>query len=318
MAITAMALTACSWRLETEQPVWPSPDAVTVARDEAAQREQTVIDAIASPDDTTADAVIVSFETTAAPERLAALGGVYVAYPDSSAAPTVSPEPTPSAADAVAAARDGAFAAAVTTTDADLAFLLNSAGLSHGLTAWYADWAGEAFLDAETPVVAERVLDSPALEGVAVVPASTAVETSTLSTLVVEHDRARYLYEVMAAKSADEEREQWLARRDIQAARADLLAALPDVEDARQAVYVVDNATVADAETRTATAQATETDLGEAYAALMNGAEPSEIPWLIGAAFDAYAQAAAYADPSAHDAMIPALPGLTVDASSSQ
>ncbi|WP_084076806.1 hypothetical protein [Demequina sp. NBRC 110057] len=313
--VAASTLGGCSWRLETEDPVWPSPDAVTVTRDDAAQREQAVIDAVDDAGEDGADAVLAAYESVAAPERLEALGGVYVAYPDASVTPTATPAPEPSAADAVAAARDGDLADALATADDGLAFLLASAGLSHALTAWYATWAEQAFLDTDTAVVEERLLETDAIDGVAVTPSDTSLDGATLSALVVEHDRARYLYEVMAAKAADAEREQWLARRDIQGARAEALASLPGVDDARQAVYVVDNATVTDTATRTATARGTETDLGGAYAALMDGADDADLPWLLGAAFDAYAQAAAYAEPGTDDAAIPALPGLTVDAS---
>ena len=312
-ALATASLAGCSWRLETPEPTWPSPDAVTLTRDAAAEREQAVIDALAEPDGTASDEVLVAYEGAAAPERLDALGGVYVAYPDATPSASPSPVAVPAPADAVVAARDGAIAEAMETTDDDLALLLASTALSHDLMGWYAGWAEKAFTDPDTPVVVERMFTSEATGTASPVPEATTGDVETLATLVEEHDRTRYLYEVLAAKAADEEREQWLARRALQSARATALAALSGVEDRRAAVYVVDNAGIEDAAGRVAAAQAAETTLGDRYAALLAEAEQAEWPWLLSAAFDAYAQAAAYADPSTHDAVIPALPGITAD-----
>lgn len=309
-ALTASALAGCSWRLETPAPTWPSPDAVTLARDAAAEREQAVLDALSLADGTASDAVIVAYEGDAAPVRLETLGGVYVAYPGATPSPTASPAPRPDPAAAVEAARDGAMADALATDDESLAFLLESVSLSHAVTGWYAAWAEQAFTEPGTPVVEERPLTTAPTGTVAVLPEATSVPTEALTTLAVEHDRARYLYEVMAAKAADDERSQWLARRDLQAARAAALVALPGVDDTRAAVYVVDNEAIGDAEARVAAAQTAESTLAERYVSLVADQDAAEEPWLLSAAFDAYAQAAAYADPSTHDATIPALPGV--------
>ncbi|WP_084129906.1 hypothetical protein [Demequina sp. NBRC 110055] len=310
-AAIAVALTGCSWRLETPEPTWPSPDAVTVTRDAAAEREQAVIDALSRSDGTASDEVLAAYEGEAAPERLAALGGVYVAYPDATPSPSASP--TTSAADAVETARDGAIAAALETSDDDLAFMLTSTALSHGLMGWYAWWAETTFTDPETDVVELRLFSSAPTDTTDAVPVATALDVDTLATLVEEHDRTRYLYEVLAAKASDEEREQWLARRDLQDARAEALAALPGVEDRRAPIYVVSNEGLEDADGRVSAAQAAETALGDRYAALLDGLDDAEKPWVLSAAFDAYAQAAAYAEPGTHDAVIPALPGITAE-----
>ena len=310
--LAALALTACSWRLETPEPEWPSPDAVTVMRDEAAAREDAVAHAIATSAGagTPQTVVLEEIEGAAVPLRLEALGGLYVAYPDASPSPLPSSVPTDVAGE-VAAARDGHLAQAPATEDPDLRALLASAGLSHALSSWFATWVDDAIAQAAQPIVAERSLPSPSLPVTSLVPhADDPLETGQLAQLALEHDRARYAYEVLAARAEGDERAQWLARRDLQDARAQALVELPGVDDLREAVYVLTPDQAGDSAQRLATAITLETDLGATYAALAAAAGPAQMPWLLNAAFDAYAQACAYGEPTTQEYVVPALPGI--------
>lgn len=312
--LVVAALTGCSWRLETPTPQWPSPDAVTQMRDAAAVREQQVIDAAARQGESaTAQAAVLSeIETAAAPERLDALGGVYKAYPTSSPSPSPSDAPL-DLVSAAERARDGHLADALVAEDHDLAFMLGSAGLSLALSAWYAAWVEDAITEAAQPVVELRLLMSDAVPESQPVPAVAGVGPDILSDLALLHDQARYAYEVLAARAPEEEQSQWIERRDLQAARADALVELPGVEDQREPVYVLPDDASNDAAARMATARTLERGAGETYARLLGEVEPADMAWVLNAAFDAYAQAAAFGDPTASSYGVPALPGLTVE-----
>ncbi|WP_084104368.1 hypothetical protein [Demequina sp. NBRC 110056] len=313
-AAAALVLSACSWRAETPPPDWPSPDAATVMRDDAAEREQAVVDATSDPgvDATAATSVLVQIEDPDAQERLDALGGLYVAYPDATASP--SPAPTSLALqDAVTQARDGHLADALVADDADLASLLASAGLAHALSSWFAVWVADAVADAGQPVVAERTLASPSLPHPDLLPGeATAIDATVLAQLALEHDQARYAYEVLAARAGEDLRGQWLELRALHAARAEALVSVPGVEDLREAVYVLTFDQVDDSTHALSTATGLQDALGDTYAALAVSAGAEDMPWLLNAAFDAYAQAAALGDASADAYAVPALPGLTV------
>ncbi|MFV0634836.1 DUF4439 domain-containing protein [Demequina sp.] len=307
--LAALTLTACSWRMETPDPQWPSPDAATLIRDAAAEREQAVIDAATAGSATAEGAVLATIEAADAPARLDALGGVYVAYPDATTSP--SPSPTqPSLDDAVTEARDEALGQSLSVDDANLAAILGATGLAHALSAWFAQF-GSATAAGQEVVVAVRPLPSDALSNTALVPGEpTAIDAATLSDLALEHDRARYAYEVIAARASEDLRAQWLARRDLQAERAEQLLAFEGVEDQRESVYVLTLDQVADAGDALATAIEVETGLAETYAELAATADAVDRPWLLNAAFDAYAQALAFGPATADAFSVPALPGL--------
>ncbi|WP_152649105.1 hypothetical protein [Demequina flava] len=313
-AVAAIAMLAgCSWRLETPEPDWPTPDAETLMRDAAAQREQDVIEAIDAQDSSASQeaSVLADLEVNDAPTRLEALGGVYVPYPDASASPTPSVSANATTVpDAVLAAQEGHFGDALTTEDDNLAVITASAGLSHALSRWYATWVTDVVAAVDQPVSAERLLESETLEGETLVPTAPALDAATVTDLALAHDQAGYLYEVLAARSADTEREQWLARRDIQRDRAAALIALPGVDDLRKATYVTATRELPDAAARTQAAQTEELAIGETYATLAAGADVSDLPWLLSGAFDAYAQAGAYGDATVEVLAVPALPGV--------
>lgn len=317
VVLVALAVAGCAWRLETPPPTWPTPDPVTQVRDAAAQREQDVIDAITatSTQAGAVDVVLTEIEGPHATVRLEALGGVYAAYPDTSPSPTDDDaHASPSVVEAVSAARDGHLADALVTDDENLALLLASAGLSHALSAWYAQWVTDAISAASEPVIAERLLPSDALaNSMDFIPPAGAIPADTLADLALAHDQARYAYEVMAARAVDEEREWWLARRDLQTARADALTGLAGGVDLRQAVYVVLAESTADPAARSDFAHQVETTLAATYASLLAKTSSGQWPWLLHGAFDAYAQAAVYRGPTASAYEVPALPGISIN-----
>ena len=312
LVLVVVVIAGCSWRVETPTPAWPSPESTTQARDAAAEREHAVVEVTDASDarGTPTGVVLNEIQREHAPARLEALGGLYQAYPDASATPT-DEEPL-GLSDAVTAARDGHMADALVTEDADLALVLASAGLSHALAGWYASWVEDAIGAASQPTVAERTLPGATLGETSLVPGTTSMSGDTLAELALLHDQARYAYEVMGARAVEQERDQWLARRDIQAARAQTLVSLAGVADLREATYVVLGEQTADPAVRVETARQIEANVGTTYAVLLAGSDVAEWPWLLHAAFDAYAQAAAFGEPTAADYPVPALPGINV------
>lgn len=293
-AIAAAALGGCSLRVETPPLERRTPSPEVVVRDDAAVREQAVLDAARDGSSTMAEV-----EAATAPVRLDVLGPVYVATPGATPSPA-SVELT----DAVLDARDGAIAAAFATEDAELAALLRSVALGHSL-AIAAGFAGES---GGWPQMTDRVAGSASL-GDALVPAEAgAVDAGTLASLAQAHDRAAFAYEVAAARAADEERTAWLERSALHRARAEALLAVPGVADLRDALYDLSPDAVADADARVASARAIETALGEDYAVLWASRGGADAGWLANASYDAYA--AAFALPGFAVADVPALPGL--------
>lgn len=326
VAGAVVSLAGCSWRLETAPVVYASPSEITLQRDGAAVRESHIIDALAGGASFT-DSALASLEATAAPRHLDALGGVYLAYP--SPTPSASAEPFLGSLEAaVTQARDGALASAQATTDEGLSLLESSIGLTHAFALWWdadglaASAAASAALaptpDADgqaspPPVVitaVERILPTSVDLGTSFVPSAptTQLPSKVLSDLAVAHDRARFLYEVMAAKASGAERANALARRDIHAARSDALAALSDQPDRREVLYYVPPKKVATAPARGATATTTEFALGSTYMSLLDGAAVKDRGWLLNAAFDAYAAGAIQAGFTV--AQFPTLPGI--------
>lgn len=331
--VVTVGVAGCEWRLEQEPVVYPSASQATLERDTAAQREQHVLDALGAGVGGGASASdLASIEAQAAPTHLEALGGIYVAFPS----PSPSPAPSPFAGSldvAVAQARDGALLTATSTTDSNLALLQSSMGLTHAFALWWAqntdlsledapDAAADPSAsatepgDAEPEVTAvpavtaqERTLPSNVDLGESFTPDSAAaLSPTTLGELAVAHDKARFLYEVVAARSAGAERANALARRDIHAARSDEFAALAGAQDDRQALYEVPPVGVDSAPARATTAREAEFALGATYAALLDGVSSADRGWILNAAFDAYAAGALQAGFTPDK--FPVLPGL--------
>jgi hypothetical protein len=307
MMAALLAASGCSWRLDSEPPVWPSPDAVTLERDAAAVHEQHVQDALGSTAGSAGSAsVLANLETTASPAHLAALGGVYVARPGLEPSPYVG-----TLAAAVADARDHALATAATTDDRDLAALLGSIGLTHAFALWYDSLDRAPADEADIDPVAERPLpDVGGVAGPPVVAEQTALSADTVMALAVAHDQARYLYETIAARSSDDARTQARARMAIHDDRAQALATLSGADDARSHVYSLPLAQVTGAQAQAATARETEQSLGWRYAALAAESDATDRGWLLSAAFDAYAASASLPGFTLDE--FPVLPGLEV------
>ncbi|WP_227589828.1 DUF4439 domain-containing protein [Demequina pelophila] len=276
-ALLAGGATGCSLRLETPPIPLRTPSPEVQVRDAAALREQAVIDAAAA-----ATGTLAELESATAPERLAALGGIYVEYPDST--PEV---PSAALAEAVLAATQGALDAALETDDASLAALLRSIALGHALA-----------------------LDAAGLTGPGGEPvpnADTAVPGTTLAELARAHYALAFAYEAIAAAAEEDERQDALASQALHRDRGDALAAAAGETGLRAQLYDVPADALTDAEARAAYAAGLERDLGDAYTRLAIEAASEDVDWLLAAAVEAAGRAA---DRAGGTSEVPALPGL--------
>lgn len=323
-AAAALLLSGCDVRWETEPPTFPSPDAVTVARDSLADAENAVLQAASREG--------VGVYATAAQAHLDVLGGVYVAYPGTTPTPSPSPTPEPTLDEAVAAARATAEDVAATTSDADLAAIARSIDLEWALRGLWA--AREATLaeagaapsaspDAEpsagedSPADADPVwfprADGTTADDAGMVPTeTTGVSQEALSELAVAEDEARFAYETLAAQEFAQDRDAALARAALHAERSDALAALL-TDDPRTPLYQLRDVDLLDPEVRAALQLSLETDLAVRYTTLLDGASDTDAAWLLNASFDAYARAMRTEGFAESD--LPTLPGLRVSAS---
>ncbi len=320
-----MLVSACGVRWETDAPAFPSPDAVTVARDSLAEAEAGVLAAAAREG---ADAY-----ARAAQAHLDVLGGVYVAYPDApSPSPGVSPAPTPTLVEAIAFARAAAEDVAATTSDIDLAFLARSIDLEWALRGLWAEReaAMQSAADATTTASASPTpspateADSPSdadpvwfpvadgsdAEDAGFGPdATTGLPQDALNSLAVAEDEARFAYETLAAQEFAQNRDAALARAGLHGERSDALAALLDM-DPRTPLYQLRDANLLDPDSRRALERSLEIDLAVRYATLLDGASASDAAWLLNASFDAYARAMRTGGFQSSD--VPTLPGIQV------
>ncbi len=271
----ALAGTGCDWRVDSEPPPFRTPSPTTVLRDQVAAAEAAVGVAAGSA---TGDAA--SAEAAAVPVRLAALGGV---------SPTSSPRPSAELDEAIAAAEEAARGCVDEAGEDALGGLCASILLSHSA------------ISATSPLAADA--NPPR----ATVPATgVGVAVSTLAQLALEHDKARALFETIAARAAGDDRDAALSQSARQRELVAALLALGGVEDLRQPTYDVSATSVASPEAREATAREALVTLGEAYAALMVQAGADDRGWLYECALEEYATAAGYGVTA--DA-VPALPG---------
>lgn len=277
MLTAALSLSACSWRVETEPDPFRTPSAVTVLRDNVAAAEQALGAAAGSATGPLADA-----EAAAVPTRLEALAGV---------SPTSSPRPAADLAAAAAAAQQQALDCMKSAGEDPLGALCASIALSHAAITAVADPTSAA--DAVT-------------EGGTAPSADSTLNRDTVARLALEHDKLRFLYEVMAARSEGEERARALAASALQREWATTLLAVPGVEDLTEPAYDVPAAAVADEAARAATALDAQTALAERYAALLVAADAVDRPWLPNSAYAAYRAAAERGFTTAD---VPALPG---------
>ena len=274
----ALVGSGCSWRAETDPVPFRTPSPVTVLRDNVAAAEAAL--AVASgaerSDRTAAEAAAI-------PVRLGALGGVSA---------TSSPRPATDFDAALDAALAAAHECVAGAEDDPLGGLCSSIELSH--------WAIAA-------ASGTTVQSLPAPEAGLTPHDTTAVDTATLARLALEHDRARALYEVIAARAVGSERTDSLARSAEHRERAVALLALPGVEDLTEVAYDVPATSVSTKVKRTKAALAAEIALADAYSALLINATPPDRPWLANAAVDAYVAASAH---GLAPGDVPALPGV--------
>jgi len=321
-ASVALTTAGCDLRLEADTIVYPSPDAVTVARDTLADAESAVLTAAdtagASADDVAAEA------SATAQAHLDALGGVYVAYPDTTPEPTASATPAPTLSEAIDEARAIAEEVAASNLDPGLAFLARSIDLDWALREQWAtivpadtaddaddsdnagtsDTAGTSDETTYFPLANGSTADSA---GFAPSAATTGLSEDALSDLALREDEARFTYETIAALEFDSLRDVALARARLHEERSDALASLL-TSDPRTPLYQLRDANLPDPDSRDALQRSVETDLGARYAALLDGAYAADAAWLLNSAFDSYARAMATAGFEASD--LPQLPGL--------
>ncbi|WP_062301259.1 DUF4439 domain-containing protein [Demequina subtropica] len=292
----AMLVGGCSWRVETPPIPSRTPTPAVVLRDAAAEREQAVLDAAGSTE-------LGALEAALAPERLEALGGVYVEYPSASSSPSPDASAAPDLETLVPQVVADSVAAALEASDDDpgLAAMLRSIALSHAM----ADVAASPYSDSP----AEHQLPGTDRGGEWLPDSGTEVDRDVIARLALAHDQAAFAYEVAAARASEEERADALTRARIHAARAEALVALPGVEDLREPLYDVAPVDTASETGRAAMEVSIELALSEAYAALIDGAADADVTWILDAAFDAFAAAAAL--PGFDASSVQALPGLT-------
>jgi len=279
VAALVLLTSGCSWRLETDPDPFRTPSATTVMRDQLAAAEQAVQAAAIASSGAVADA-----EAALAPTRVAALGGV---------SPTSSPRPSADVDAAIAEALAQAEECSRAAEDTTLAGLCSSIALSHHLVAFAADPEPRGEPQVRTVDDSAGVLPS----------ASTLVDDAFLAQVTLTHDRARAMYQTIAARAAGEERTNALARGRLHRERVEQLLAL-GVEDLTELSYDVPAARVADAVARATLARDTEWALGEDYASVLVTAAAGDRAWLTNAAYDAYTAAS----PTPDD--VPALPGI--------
>ena len=364
--VSALTLSACDLRLETDPVTFPSPDATAVARNSLADAEAAVL-AAANEAGASADE-IASGAAATAQTHLKVLGGVYVAHPGTTPAPTpgVTPAPPPTLVEAIHTVRATAEEVAGSTHDADLAFLAHSIDLDWALRELWAtrvaakSTADAAAAKASAQASASPTADQPTTEPSATAPAplplplpgdsgdapfprsdgsapdsagstnfapsatTTGLSAEQLSTLTLAEDEARFAYETIAALEFGALRESVLARMRLHAQRSDALASVlttksgaaqANAADPRTPLYQLRDVNLPDPNSRETLERSIEIDLGDRYAALLDGASGADAAWLLNAAFDSYARA--MATPGFTTADLPTLPGLRVGAATS-
>ena len=282
LAFAAVAVAGCDVRLETPDPTAPEPGPVEIVRDGAAGRSAELSPAAAAAAATDvgdAGAVLTRVAAESA-AHLVALGGVYVPFPDAPEEPpgTASPAPAP-VPDASQMVDRLLGAAAATRGDADavtdgpLARLL--AAVATAQTLAVEDLA--AALGAP-----ERAPATPVtLPGA--VPEGT--PGSVLEAIVASLDGLAYAWEVVAARSAEADREFAAARgselRDRAAAWAHATGLAEPGLDPRRVAYdlpdaitVVTGDAAADHAAATAALAALEAELAELFATAVAGTDP--------------------------------------------
>lgn len=303
-----VVLAGCDWRLETEEVPFPTPDAATIARDQAALAEAAVLDAIeAHSRGDVREAALAGLVGPVAKQHLALLGGVYVEFPDASPSPSATPVSGLSVEQAVTAARDLAILHAYEDSRSEAGFFAGVRGFTYAFALWYAASVEDSAAGGSPLLGEERMFPSSTPLDATALPEVTDLSALALADLALAHDKARFLYEVLAARSADQARIDALTRAEIHANRAEALATVAGI-DPREPIYSLPDASVNSSDQRAATARATEQALGWRYLELTFGVDNYDRAWLLNAAFDAYTASVAVGGFTV--AEFPVLPGL--------
>lgn len=352
--VAALTLSACDLRLETDPVTFPSPDATTVGRNSLADAEAAVLAAAnqagASADQTAAGAAATAQKHLDVLGGVYVARPGTTPEPR----PGATPAPPPTLAEAIHTVRAKAEDVAGSTDDSDLAFLARSIDLDWALRElWAARVAADSAAAGAAAQASAQASDSPTTSpsnaepsatgaiplpgdsGDAPFPrasgtgsdsasfapdsAATGLSEEQLSALTIAEDEARFAYETIAALEFGPLRERILARMRLHAQRSDALAAVLTSQlhgtDPRTPLYQLRDVNLPDPDSRETLERSIEIDLGDRYAALLDGAAAADPAWLLNAAFDSYARATATPGFTARE--LPTLPGLSVGAETS-
>lgn len=316
-ALVALPLAGCDLRWETPPPTVP------VADEAESVRQRTTADALSlgvvaeRASAVATDPAVASVATEvvlAADAHLEALGGIYVPFSSSTAAPGASEAPTgstaaadpgtasqapgsaspsPPPADPVQAATElvallaetaaSARADAGAVTDGRLARLLAAVAANRLLLAESLAAAAGLPAPAGAPATGADATEGGTAPGVFVVPATvpTGVRETDVTTLVQSEDAVGLAYEVVAARSADEARARAAARAAEHRGHAQAWAEAAEIAgtglDPRRPSYAlapVLTDPAGDPAAVTAELARLEGDLAVTYASLVPQAEP--------------------------------------------
>ncbi|MCV2396115.1 ferritin-like domain-containing protein [Actinotalea sp. M2MS4P-6] len=313
--LAAALLGGCAaLRVESPPPTTPAADEVEQVRQRQALATTVLLDelALVPSGEPEVDAVLADV-ADAAETQLDALGGVWVPFPsatpepDTSTGPTTEPGPVdPEQIVALLADQaDSARTDALTTTDGRLARLVAGIALNRTL-------AGAALLTAlGTPEGSTP--ESTTTDAVTAQPTTipAGLSASALGPAIVSEDALGLVWEVVAARSRDQARQEAVDLAVAHRARAEAWAEAAGVagtaDDPRDASYDLPDAVAdpgASEADRLAAAAELETDLTAVWVDLLGRASPGSRAELY-----ASAQSAATTATSLTGA-VPALPGI--------
>ncbi len=202
IATTVLALSGCGLRLDTPPPQAPMPDEAESLRQDAAAATARLLGTTERTDGAGPASEVLTRITRDAEAQLAALGGVWQAWPDGAPEGVTPPEPAATAPaedpdvtdvlDLLTASAADAREAATTAPTADLAALLGSVAIARGEAAQdLAEAADAEPPESEAAPLTLRVLRQRGVDG------------PTVQVL----DQARFAYETVAARTTGSSRE---------------------------------------------------------------------------------------------------------------
>lgn len=319
-------LAGCGLRLETPAPQAPQPDALETVRQRAtadALALQVLADSLATSGAEAGLAAAAGTVAAASTAHLDALGGLYVPFPDATAAPdaaasdaTVDPDPaaspgptsttapSPVTADTLVALLDSTAASAradaAAVEDGALARLLASVAVARTQLA-----------DAVAGLAALDPASRPASEPAPLVGLPAGVDPADVADVVQSEDALGFAWEVVAARREGDERGAAAERARSHRSRAESWATAAEVvgtdSDPRRVAYALPPVLLDAAADPAATAAelaALEVSLVASYAGLVAQADAGERTPLVDAMLTAARSATALTGQT------PAFPGL--------